>query len=227
MKVLLVEDENELRKIVRKYLEKSGYIVDEAENGKVALEKFTLVNYDIILLDLNLPLVDGIEVARRIRKESDTPILMLTARSQIYNKLEGFESGADDYLTKPFDMKELLARIVALLKRSSGAIVGLKYLDYDVQPRSNILKRGNEIIELSNKEMGILEYLLVHENIAVSSEELLEHVWDSEVDMLTETVKTHVKTLRKKIDPKKKYITTRSEERRVGKECRSRWSPYH
>lgn len=206
MKVLLVEDENELRKIVRKYLEKSGYIVDEAENGKVALEKFTLVNYDIILLDLNLPLVDGIEVARRIRKESDTPILMLTARSQIYNKLEGFESGADDYLTKPFDMKELLARIVALLKRSSGAIVGLKYLDYDVQPRSNILKRGNEIIELSNKEMGILEYLLVHENIAVSSEELLEHVWDSEVDMLTETVKTHVKTLRKKIDPKKKYI---------------------
>lgn len=206
MKVLLVEDENELRKIVRKYLEKNGYVVDEAENGKVALEKFTLVNYDIILLDLNLPLVDGIEVARRIRKESDTPILMLTARSQIYNKLEGFESGADDYLTKPFDMKELLARIVALLKRSSGAIVGLKYLDYDVQPRSNILKRGNEIIELSNKEMGILEYLLVHENIAVSSEELLEHVWDSEVDMLTETVKTHVKTLRKKIDPKKKYI---------------------
>ena len=176
------------------------------KNGKVALEKFTLVNYDIILLDLNLPLVDGIEVARRIRKESDTPILMLTARSQIYNKLEGFESGADDYLTKPFDMKELLVRIVALLKRSSGAIVGLKYLDYDVQPRSNILKRGNEIIELSNKEMGILEYLLVHENIAVSSEELLEHVWDSEVDMLTETVKTHVKTLRKKIDPKKKYI---------------------
>lgn len=206
MKVLLVEDENELRKIVRKYLEKNGYVVDEAENGKVALEKFTLVNYDIILLDLNLPLVDGIEVARRIRKESDTPILMLTARSQIYNKLEGFESGADDYLTKPFDMKELLVRIVALLKRSSGAIVGLKYLDYDVQPRSNILKRGNEIIELSNKEMGILEYLLVHENIAVSSEELLEHVWDSEVDMLTETVKTHVKTLRKKIDPKKKYI---------------------
>lgn len=206
MKVLLVEDENELRKIVRKYLEKNGYVVDEAENGKVALEKFTLVNYDIILLDLNLPLVDGIEVAREIRKESSVPILMLTARSQIYNKLEGFESGADDYLTKPFDMKELLARIVALLKRSSGAIVGLKYLDYDVQPRSNILKRGNEIIELSNKEMGILEYLLVHENIAVSSEELLEHVWDSEVDMLTETVKTHVKTLRKKIDPKKKYI---------------------
>lgn len=206
MKVLLVEDENELRKIVRKYLEKNGYVVDEAENGKVALEKFTLVNYDIILLDLNLPLVDGIEVAKEIRKESSVPILMLTARSQIYNKLEGFESGADDYLTKPFDMKELLARIVALLKRSSGAIVGLKYLDYDVQPRSNILKRGNEIIELSNKEMGILEYLLVHENIAVSSEELLEHVWDSEVDMLTETVKTHVKTLRKKIDPKKKYI---------------------
>lgn len=206
MKVLLVEDENELRRIVKRYLEKNGYVVDEAENGKVALEKFFLVNYDIVLLDLNLPIVDGIEVARRIRKESDTLILMLTARSQIYNKLEGFESGADDYLTKPFDMKELLARIVALLKRSGGTLKNLKYLDYDVLPRSNILKRGDEIIELSNKEMGILEYLLIHANTAVSSEELLEHVWDSEVDMLTETVKTHVKTLRKKIDPKKKYI---------------------
>lgn len=132
---------------------------------------------------------------------------MLTARSQIYNKLEGFESGADDYLTKPFDMKELLARIGVLLKRSrQNTLAELKYLDYDLLPRSNILKRGREVIELSNKEMGILEYLVLHKDIAVSAEELLEHVWDSEVDMLTETVKTHVKTLRKKVDPEKKHI---------------------
>lgn len=207
MKLLLVEDENDLRKITKRYLEKNGYVVDEAENGKVALESFTLVNYDIVILDLNLPIIDGIEVAKKIRQDSTVPILMLTARSQIYNKLEGFESGADDYLTKPFDMKELLARIGVLLKRSrQNTLAELKYLDYDLLPRSNILKRGREVIELSNKEMGILEYLVLHKDIAVSAEELLEHVWDSEVDMLTETVKTHVKTLRKKIDPKKKYI---------------------
>lgn len=207
MKLLLVEDENDLRKITKRYLEKNGYVVDEAENGKVALESFALLNYDIVILDLNLPIIDGIEVAKKIRQDSTVPILMLTARSQIYNKLEGFESGADDYLTKPFDMKELLARIGVLLKRSrQNTLAELKYLDYDLLPRSNILKRGREIIELSNKEMGILEYLVLHKDIAVSAEELLEHVWDSEVDMLTETVKTHVKTLRKKIDPKKKYI---------------------
>lgn len=207
MKLLLVEDENDLRKITKRYLEKNGYVVDEAENGKVALESFTLVNYDIVILDLNLPIIDGIEVAKKIRQDSTVPILMLTARSQIYNKLEGFESGADDYLTKPFDMKELLARIGVLLKRSrQNTLAELKYLDYDLLPRSNILKRGREVIELSNKEMGILEYLVLHKDIAVSAEELLEHVWDSEVDMLTETVKTHVKTLRKKVDPEKKHI---------------------
>lgn len=207
MKLLLVEDENDLRKITKRYLEKNGYVVDEAENGKVALESFTLVNYDIVILDLNLPIIDGIEVAKKIRQDSTVPILMLTARSQIYNKLEGFESGADDYLTKPFDMKELLARIGVLLKRGrQNTLAELKYLDYDLLPRSNILKRGREVIELSNKEMGILEYLVLHKDIAVSAEELLEHVWDSEVDMLTETVKTHVKTLRKKVDPEKKHI---------------------
>lgn len=207
MKLLLVEDENDLRKITKRYLEKNGYVVDEAENGKVALESFALLNYDIVILDLNLPIIDGIEVAKKIRQDSTVPILMLTARSQIYNKLEGFESGADDYLTKPFDMKELLARIGVLLKRSrQNTLAELKYLDYDLLPRSNILKRGREVIELSNKEMGILEYLVLHKDIAVSAEELLEHVWDSEVDMLTETVKTHVKTLRKKVDPEKKHI---------------------
>lgn len=207
MKILLIEDENELRKLVKRYLERNKYLVDEAADGKQALEMFGTTEYDCVLLDLNLPIIDGITVAKKIRDErNNIPIIMVTARSQIYNKLEGFDTGADDYITKPFDMKELVARINAVLKRSTNNQVKLFFGKYEVFPRMNILKKGNEKIELSNKEMGILEYVLMHKDTIVSTEELLEHVWDSEIDMLTDTVKTHIKTLRQKIDPKKKHI---------------------
>ncbi len=207
MKILLVEDEEDLRNIVKRYLEKSKYLVDVAGDGKKALEMSNITSYDLLILDLNLPIIDGIEVSKRLRmRGSDVPIIMLTARSQVYNKLEGFDVGADDYITKPFDMKELLARITAVLKRGRKNLIVLKFNEYDVFPRKNILKKGNEVVELSTKEMGILEYLLLNKGVPVSTEELLEHVWDTEIDMLTDTVKTHIKTLRKKVDPNKKYI---------------------
>jgi DNA-binding response OmpR family regulator len=134
---------------------------------------------------------------------------MVTARSQIYDKLEGFDSGADDYITKPFDMKELVARINSLIKRSN---INQEHLleieDMKIYPEKNLVKDGEKEIELSNKEMGILQYLVRNRGRIISSEELLEHVWDSNIDMFTETVKTHIKTLRKKIDPEKKIIQT-------------------
>ena len=206
MKLLLVEDEDELRFLVKRFLEKNSFVVDEAADGQEALDKFANIEYDCILLDLNLPVVDGIEVAKRIRKSSTVPIIMLTARSQVYNKLEGFDSGADDYLTKPFDMKELVARVNALIRRSQNSNEKLYLGKYEVLPNLNILRSGDEEIELSNKEMGVLEYLMMNKDRIVSSEELLEHVWDTEVDMFTETVKTHIKTLRQKVDPKKRHI---------------------
>jgi DNA-binding response OmpR family regulator len=209
MKILLVEDQDELRELVKNFLLKNKYVVDEASDGEKALELLKLNGYDCVILDLNLPKVDGIEVTKRIREqENPVPIIMLTARSQIYDKLTGFDTGADDYITKPFDMKELLARIKAVLRRGNGNTMLLKFADYEVFPERNILKKDGKEILLTNKEMGVLEYLLLNRDKIVSAEELLEHVWDREVDMFTDTVKTHIKTLRKKIDPNKKHIKT-------------------
>ncbi len=210
MKLLLVEDEENLRKPVKYFLERNNFVVDEAEDGVVALEMVGMNEYDCILLDLNLPELDGIEVAKRIReKRNNAPIIMITARSQVYDKLEGFDHGADDYVTKPFDLKELVARINAVIKRSSlNKDDILSFGDSEVLPERNVvknIKNGKEII-LSNKEMGVLVYLLRHQGNFISAEELLEHVWDREIDMFSETVKTHIKTLRQKVDPKKKFI---------------------
>jgi DNA-binding response OmpR family regulator len=212
MKLLLVEDEENLRKPVKYFLERNNFVVDEAEDGVVALEMVGMNEYDCILLDLNLPELDGIEVAKRIReKRNNAPIIMITARSQVYDKLEGFDHGADDYVTKPFDLKELVARINAVIKRSSlNKDDILSFGDSEVLPERNVvknIKNGKEII-LSNKEMGVLVYLLRHQGNFISAEELLEHVWDREIDMFSETVKTHIKTLRQKVDPKKKFIQT-------------------
>jgi DNA-binding response OmpR family regulator len=212
MRLLIVEDEQALVKPVKKVPGRKGFAVDTVDNGKDAIEYALETKYDCILLDLNLPEIDGITVADTLRKEEvQTPIIMVTARSQIYNKLEGFESGADDYVTKPFDLNELVARINAVIKRSSkNSDEILTFGEYEVQVESNKVidsEEGREI-ELSNKEMGILEYLLRNKGVIVSAEEILEHVWDREIDMFTSTVKTHMKTLRKKIDPKKKHIKT-------------------
>jgi len=210
MRILIVEDEPTLRKLEKNYLEKKGFVVDEVENGLEAISKISINSYDCVLLDLNIPEKDGIKVSKELReKGNQTPIIMVTARSQIYNKLEGFDSGADDYITKPFDMKELVARINAVIKRSSiNNEEVLEIGNMVVHPEKNIVIKEENEIEISNKEMGILEYLLRNRGKIISSEELLEHVWDSNVDMFTDTVKTHIKTLRKKIDSKKKIIKT-------------------
>lgn len=210
MKILIVEDQNELRELVKNFLGDYGYVVDEAEDGEEGYHKINMNSYDCLILDINLPKLDGLEIAKKVRKEGKSvPIIMLTARSEIYDKIEGFDNGADDYITKPFDMKELLARVEAVLRRTQKEqTLLLKFREYEVLPKENLLKKEGEEIQLTNKEMGILEYLLHKKGEIVSAEELLEHVWDSEVDMFSDTIKTHIKTLRRKLDPKKKYIQT-------------------
>jgi len=210
MRILIVEDEPTLRKLETRFLQKKGFVVDDVENGTEALSELKINEYDCILLDLNIPQKDGIQVSKELRKaRNGTPIIMVTARSQIYDKLEGFDSGADDYITKPFDMKELVARVNAVIKRSSiNQEEILKVSGLEIHPEKNIVKVEKGDIELSNKEMGVLEYLVRNKGKIISSEELLAHVWDSNVDMFTDTVKTHIKTLRKKIDPKKRLIKT-------------------
>jgi DNA-binding response OmpR family regulator len=210
MKILLIEDEPTLRKLEKNFLEKKGFVINDVPNGIEGLSLLELNEYDCILLDLNLPEKDGLTISKEIRElGKDTPIIMVTARSQIYDKLEGFDSGADDYITKPFDMKELVARINAVIKRSSiNQEEKLIIEDMEIFPDKNIVKKNDVEIDLSNKEMGLLEYLVRNRGVIISSEEILEHVWDSNIDMFTDTVKTHIKTLRQKIDPGKKYIKT-------------------
>lgn len=211
MRLLIIEDEKDIALPLKKSLEKKGFAVDFADNGREGLSLAQVNEYDCVLLDLNLPEIDGITLAKRLRgEENATPIIMLTARSQVYNKLKGFDVGADDYVTKPFNLEELIARIKVVIKRSStNQDSRLKIQDLELHPEKNIVveSTGKEI-ELSTKETGILEYLIRNKGKIVSTEELLEHVWDSEIDTFTTTVKTHIKTLRKKIDPQKTVIRT-------------------
>lgn len=211
MKILIIEDETHIAMPVKKVLESRGYVVDFCEDGISGIKNAELNSYDCILLDLNLPGLDGISLADKLRQnQNDTPIIMLTARSQIYDKLGGFEVGADDYITKPFDMQELLARVQAVIRRHSlNKQVELALGTWKLIPDQNkaVNERNIEVL-LSNKECEILHYLIANKGRAVSTEEILEHVWDSEVDTFTETVKTHMKTLRQKIDPEKELIQT-------------------
>ncbi|MFC1651916.1 response regulator transcription factor, partial [Patescibacteria group bacterium] len=165
MRILIIEDEKDLVKPLKKFLEDKGFAVDFAYDGKKGLYFAQVNNYDCILLDLNLPKLDGVDLAKQLRKESNTtPIIMVTARSQMYDKLNGFGVGADDYITKPFDLKELLARIKSVVKRNSvNKTETLKFANFELKPSQNkVLEyKDNKVVkefELSNKEIGVLEY---------------------------------------------------------------------
>lgn len=214
MRICIIEDEQSIAEPLQRILEKHGFAVDVAADGELGLRYIQSTFYDCIILDINLPKISGIECIRKLRAEKNmVPIIMLTARSQVYDKIEGFDLGADDYITKPFHVDELIARIRAVIKRSSDNKESiLRFGNYILWPEKNSIeykKNGAEkFIELTSKETAILEYLLRNANRIVSTEELLEHVWDREVDLFTDTVKTHIKTLRQKIDPNKKIIST-------------------
>jgi len=215
MRLIIIEDEKDLALPLKKSLETEGFAVDYAEDGKKGLTLLHANDYDCILLDLNLPEIDGLSLAKQLRAtQNTTPIIMLTARSQLYDKIEGFDHGADDYITKPFALKELLARIKAVIKRNS--LNKLEKLTFDqselIPSRNKVIKHSpskpQEEISLSTKETGILEYLLRNKGTIISTEQILEHVWDREIDTFTDTVKTHIKTLRQKIDPEKRILKT-------------------
>lgn len=210
MHILIIEDEADIADTIKIYLEKHGYAVDVKYDGNAGFSSLKLNQYDCCLLDLNLPGRDGMYIIHNIREAGNIiPIIMLTARSQIYDKLDGFKHGADDYITKPFHLAEVMARIEAVIRRFSENKNHSLYLDeYEILPQQNKVLKGDKEIELSTKEMRLLEYLIRNQNRIVSAEELLEHVWDNSVDIFSDTVKTHIKTLRKKLDPNKKLIKT-------------------
>ncbi|PIY18112.1 DNA-binding response regulator [Candidatus Dojkabacteria bacterium CG_4_10_14_3_um_filter_Dojkabacteria_WS6_41_9] len=210
MRLLLIEDEEGITIPLKAGLERRNYAVDVSDNGANGLRMALINQYDCILLDLNLPELDGLEVARRLReKENKTPILMLTARDLRKDIWAGFESGADDYLTKPFDFVELVYRVQALIKRNSlQSSPVLEAANIVVDTAAIRVCRDGIAIPLNKKEYGVLEYLLRNRGRMVSSEELLEHVWDKDIDSFSQTVRTNIKTLRKKVDPNKEIIKT-------------------
>lgn len=211
MRLLIIEDEMAIVMPLKAAFEKRLFAVDFANEGEAGFEKARLNQYDCLILDLNLPEMDGLEVARRLRTEGNTtPILMLTARTNLNNIYDGFEKGADDYLTKPFDFKELLYRVNALIKRTTQTVeeTNLIIADITLDVKSLKVFKADKNIALNGKEYGILEYLLRNKGRVISQEELLEHVWNEDIDSFTQTVKTNIKTLRKKIDPNKTIIKT-------------------
>jgi len=210
MRILIIEDENAIANPVKKALERHNYAVDIANDGNSGFTQAIINDYDCIVLDLNLPGMDGLEVANKLRAEGIfTPILMLTARSGADNVVIGFQSGTDDYLAKPFDFRELLYRIQSLIKRKTP-VMGIELAARDVTVNCDSLKvfKSGAEVHLNAKEYGILEYLLRNRGKVISQEELLQHVWNEEIDSLTQTVRTNLKTLRKKVDPDKELIKT-------------------
>ena len=198
----MVEDEPDLLHPLLVGLSDAGYAADGASTGEGALEKAALTAYDLVVLDLNLPDIDGIEVCRRLRVQPDAGprVLMLTARDGLVDRVRGLDEGADDYLVKPFAFPELLARIRALLRRETtgtGALLTVGALELDAA-RHEVIWHG-EPLTLSRKEFAVLEYLMTRAGAVVSAEELLEHVWDENTDPFTQTVRVTVGTLRRKL----------------------------
>lgn len=208
-RILVVDDEERIRRLLRMYLEKEGYIIDEAEDGETALKKALQEDYDLIVLDLMLPGMDGIEVCTRLRQQKATPVLMLTAKGEEVNRVQGFEVGADDYVVKPFSPREVIFRIKAILRRSSATA----FLAKDSNISNNIVfphlviehdahrvTAGGQEVNLTPKEYELLHYLASSPDKVFSREELLKDVWNYDFFGDLRTVDTHVKRLREKLN---------------------------
>ena len=201
MRLLVVEDEHSLREDIARKLRLSGYEVDACADGEAALEALAAERYDLVLLDLNLPKVDGMQVLRSLRQHDlETCVLILSARSEIADKVEGLDAGANDYLSKPFHLAELEARVRSLTRRSfvqHDALLSCGRVTFDTVKRT--AQVNGEAVALTRKENGILEYLLLNQGRPVSQEELMEHVWDGSVDSFSNSIRVHISSLRKKL----------------------------
>lgn len=202
MRILLVEDEPRMANVIAKGLREQSYAVDVAQDGDAGLYQAAINDYDLIVLDVLLPQRDGYEVCRELRKRgSTTPVLMLTARAAIDDRLAGFDAGADDYLTKPFSFRELLARIRALLRRDSQLRPDvLEIGDLVVDAASHRVSRANLDVQLTAKEYALLEYLARRAGELVSRADIAAHVWDDTFDPFSNAIEVYINRLRKKID---------------------------
>ncbi|MFS0722689.1 response regulator transcription factor [Paenibacillus sp. 1P07SE] len=208
-RILVVDDEERIRRLLKMYLEKEGYLIEEAEDGENALRMASSSDFDLVLLDVMLPGIDGIEVCTRLRQVKSTPVIMLTAKGEEMNRVQGFEVGADDYVVKPFSPREVIYRVKAILRRSSATA----YLTKEANSSNNIVfphlviehdahrvSAGGQEVSLTPKEYELLHYLAISPDKVFSREELLKDVWNYEFFGDLRTVDTHVKRLREKLN---------------------------
>jgi two-component system OmpR family response regulator len=206
--VIVADDDPRLLRLVQFNLQQAGYRVITASDGNRALRLAENENPDLILLDVRMPLMDGLEVCRRVRNFSTVPIIMVTAKDSEEDKVAGLDAGADDYLTKPFDFEELLARLRALIRRSSG--LGASLLEIggiEIDTAARLVRSGGEIVSLTPREYGLVEYLALHRGSVVSRTELYEHLFDESDDTLSNLLDVHVSNVRKKLGAG--FISTR------------------
>ncbi len=202
MRLLIIEDNQRLRNSIKLNLEEAGYVVDGAADGVEGQEMAELTPYDAIILDIMLPRRDGLEVCRNLRKDRlRTPILLLTARDAVEDRVKGLDSGADDYLVKPFSLDELEARLRALLRRDAPDKSGLLVAaDLELDPATHITRRGDKLIELTSKEFALLEYMLRNPNWLITREMAERHVWDYGGASASNLVDVYIRRLRRKLD---------------------------
>ncbi|MBU0618969.1 response regulator transcription factor [Patescibacteria group bacterium] len=203
MKILVIEDEHKIANSIKKGLEQESYAVDVAYDGEQGFDLAVTEDYDVVILDLMLPKMGGMEICKKLRKDENihTPILMLTAKGQLNDKVNGLNAGADDYLVKPFAFAELLARIRALRRRPKQTLNNqLKVNDLTLDALSYQVKRNGKDIKLSKKEFALLEYLMRHQGKILTKDQIINHVWDYDADILPNTVEVYIGYLRNKID---------------------------
>lgn len=202
MRVLIVEDEPKIALALKKGLEQERYAVDVTYSGQDGFDLAVTENYDVMILDVMLPDQDGFSVAKNLRQHKVvTPILFLTARDLVEDKVTGLDAGGDDYLTKPFEFTELLARLRALLRRPQPVLqTRLTYADMMLDTTTGEVNRAGQTIQLSQKEFSLLEYLMRHAEKVVSKDHLIQHVWNYDADVLPNTVEVYIRYLRQKVD---------------------------
>ena len=202
MRLLIVEDERKVASFIKKGLEEEGYAVDVALDGEEGLRMSLDHLHDLIILDISLPKMDGFQVLKKLRQQKvNTPVLLLTVRATIEDKVLGLDSGADDYLTKPFAFQELVARVRALLRRRAEAEPALLQMaDLTLDPAQRIVSRGGEKIDLTSKEYALLEYFMRNAGRVLTRTMIIEHVWNYDFDTMTNIIDVYVNYLRKKID---------------------------
>jgi heavy metal response regulator len=201
MRILVVEDEKKVASFIKKGLQQEGYAVDAVHDGQDALQSATSFDYDLIILDLMLPKRLGLDVLRELRtKKPNLPVLVLTAKGALEDKVAGLDAGADDYLIKPFAFAELSARIRALLRRGTQENTRLHIADLEIDTAARQVRRAGQVIDLKMKEYALLEFLLRNANRAVTRTMIVEHVWDIHFDSVSNVVDVHINSLRNKID---------------------------